>query len=100
MPKKGPSYTQMSYGPKLHVHWLIWLQISGDNVVHKLEQAGDAYRDDGCHLPFPGSLQPRPCALGAPLGIVWLSGGRGLEAADTQSRSNLGTTTFLLASSF
>ena len=42
-------------------------------------------------LAFSVSLPPRPWASGAPLGVLWLSGGGGLEAVATRSRSNNGT---------
>lgn len=36
-------------------------------------------------------LPPRPWASGAPLSVLWLSGGGGPEAVATRSRSNNGT---------
>lgn len=65
---------------------------SGDNVVHKPEQVVMA--------TDMTAVSGTVWTLGAPLGIVWLSRGRGLEAVDTQPRSNVGPGTLLLVSLF
>ena len=83
----------MNYNPKLYMHWITEQQRCGDNLGREPERENDACRGDGRHqrhLPF---LSPSHPGLGpqALPSVLWLSGGGGLEAVATQSKSNNGT---------
>lgn len=87
---KSPLYTELNYDPKLHKHWLssynIWWQCGAQAWA-----GGDGHRYDSCHW--------HRLDLGSSSGYC-LALRRGLEAVDTQLRSNMGPGTFLFVSLF
>lgn len=98
MSKKSPSHTELNFDPERHIARTAELQLCRDNLGHKLEQESDAPQRWWLSLASPTCFCFPPAkALGlksAPrchLAVQW----QRPEAADTQSRANVGPGIFL-----